>query len=250
MESNKLDSITPGGTHSGVNPPPLAALWAQILEAPINMSEEMSLSEEDRLLAGDSVPSKLTEEKKKKRTIPPEEQAVLQYKNNLRRAKYFIGKTEKMELDGEARKDFQQRSYEWALAIMAKEEDRTRKKLTYKEFLCPESSASKRDRSQDDFTPPPGKRILTDKERPSTSGVKSSNVQRAGKAARNTHSALSNAKKKTDLAASTPTTSKAMNEKKTRMQNKSEVKCIYKMPFSEIVKLSLRIALWILMLRT
>uniref|UniRef100_T1GQ99 Uncharacterized protein n=1 Tax=Megaselia scalaris TaxID=36166 RepID=T1GQ99_MEGSC len=54
--------ITPGGTHSGVNPFALAALRARILEAPTTMSKEMSFSEEDRLLGGDPMASLLNKE--------------------------------------------------------------------------------------------------------------------------------------------------------------------------------------------
>lgn len=98
---------------------------------------------------------------------------------------------------------------------MTKEDERTKMKLTFKMFCCPESSASKPNRSQDHITSPPGKRISTkDRGDPSTSGSKSSNIQRGDKAARNTHSALSNGKKKTDHVASTRTTLNATIKKR------------------------------------
>uniref|UniRef100_T1GRH4 Uncharacterized protein n=1 Tax=Megaselia scalaris TaxID=36166 RepID=T1GRH4_MEGSC len=58
------------------------------------MSEELSLSEEDRLLSGDPLPS----DKPRRRAHTDEEQAVICYKTRLRKAKFYVGKANKRTL--------------------------------------------------------------------------------------------------------------------------------------------------------
>uniref|UniRef100_T1GKB3 Uncharacterized protein n=1 Tax=Megaselia scalaris TaxID=36166 RepID=T1GKB3_MEGSC len=157
MESNKQECITPGGTHFSVNPPALAASGTRILEVPTTM--EMNLSEDNKLLGGDPDPSKLS---KKRKSYTAAEQAVMKYKNNLRKAKFYLEKSKQTELAGETPNEIQQRKNAWALDILSNEERRKNENLTYKMFCCPKSSAIEKDTSQDDILPPPCKRALYD----------------------------------------------------------------------------------------
>ena len=165
MESNDQDIITPGGMHSGVNPPATAASGTRILEVPTTMSEEMSLSEEDRLLGEDPLPK----DKPGKRVHSAEDQAVMRYKNRLRKAKFYVEKANKRNLSHEVPSEYQLRSDGWALEIIAKEDERKESKLSIKAFCCPTSTAAKRNRSQDDIALPPGKRV----QEPTTSSFRS-----------------------------------------------------------------------------
>uniref|UniRef100_T1GJG5 Uncharacterized protein n=1 Tax=Megaselia scalaris TaxID=36166 RepID=T1GJG5_MEGSC len=122
MKSHDQNIITPGGMDSGVNPSATAASGTRILEVPTTMSEELNLSEEDRMLGEDSSPN----DKPGKKVHSAEEQAVIKYKNRLRKAKFYVEKANKINLTHEVPTEYQLRSDGWAMEIMAKEEERKR----------------------------------------------------------------------------------------------------------------------------